>query len=557
VLAALRIQNLAVIDEVEVRFRAGLNVLTGETGAGKSILVDSLHLALGSRAETDVIRTGAEEAVVEALFEGVDFSDRLASLGLPIRGQELLVRRIVARNGRGRAYVNGGLATVTMLEQATRGLAEISGQHEHLSLLDVECQLDLLDSYIGLAKEIASYREAFDALGSAARELEALKTDDAERARRADYLAFQVDEIDRVAPKPGEEKELAALKLRLGSAEKLRAAAVSAEQSIYSAEGAAVESIGAATQRLTEAAVLDPRLDPTLQSLKGALVELEEAARELGRYASSLDADPARLAEVDERIEALKRLARKHGGDLDAVLGRRDAMRAELDGIARHGERLAELAQQVQQRQTRAKELATALTTKRHEGARDLAKLIRSELARLVMANTDLEVRLSRLPELGPKGEDAVDMLISPNAGEELRPLARIASGGELSRIMLAIKRTLARADPVPTHVFDEVDSGIGGAVAEVVGRMLHDASEGRQVLCVTHLPQIAAFADHHYVVRKSRRAGRSVSTVAEVGGDDRTREIARMVAGVEVNPAATAHAEEMIAAARRRLRGP
>lgn len=552
-LAALRVQNLAVIDEVEVRFGPGFNVLTGETGAGKSILVDALQLVLGRRADSDVIRTGADESTVEAIFEGVELADRLLSVGLPAPGPELLVRRTVARGGRGRAWLNGSLVTVALLEQVTRGLVEVSSQHQHLALLDPDVQLDLLDAYGGLGSEVSAYREAFDALAAARRELEALKTDDAERARRADYLSFQIDEIERLDPKPAEDEALAREERRLASAEKLREAAAAAEAALYSGDGAAVEVVGRAAARVAEAAPLDPALEPLAASMKSALVELEEAARSLGRYARGVEADPARLAQIADRRDALRRLGRKHGGELAQVLSRRDAMRVELDGIARHGERLAELNRTVKERTERAGALAQALSERRSVAARSFGRAVRAELARLAMAKTEFEPRLRPAPDLTPRGADALELLISPNPGEEVRPLARVASGGELSRVMLAIRRALMKADPVPTSVFDEVDAGIGGAVAEVVGRMLKDVSAGRQVLCVTHLPQIAAFADRHYAVSKTTRGGRTASTVKALSPEERTFEIARMVAGVEVTSAARAHADSLLQAAKRR----
>lgn len=566
-LTALRIQNFAIIDELEIRFSSGFNVLTGETGAGKSILVDALHLILGGRASGEVIRTGTDEAAVEALFEGVELGDRLAALGLPPGAGELLVRRVIGRNGRSRVWVNGAMATVGILEQVTRGLVDVSGQHEHVSLLNPELHLPLLDGFAGLGGEVARYREAHGQLVARLREKASLATDDAERSRRSDYLAFQLDEIERLDPKPDEEAALEAERKRLANAERLNAAAEQVERALYSGENSVADLLGAALGKLTDSAAIDPAFEPWLVSLRSAKVEVEEAAREMASYSRGIEADPGRLAEIEERRESIKRLCRKHGGDLVVVLERRDAMRAELDGIERHGERLAELEAECAEAGGRALVLARELSAKRQTAADLFAVAVEKELGRLAMAKTLFRVSLARLEPQGEggaqveglrldaRGIDACELLLAPNPGEEPKPLARIASGGELSRVMLAIKRALARIDPVPTYVFDEVDSGIGGAVAESVGRLLKEVSRERQVVTITHLPQIASFADLHFSVEKQVRDERTTSRVVPLNPDARTREIARMLAGVEVTRAALKNAEEMISSSRRRRR--
>ncbi len=577
-LTALRIQSFAIIDELEVRFSSGFNVLTGETGAGKSVLVDALHLVLGGRARAEVLRTGSDEASVEALFEGVELGDRLASLGLPGGSGELLVRRVVHRSGRSRVWINGAMATVGLLEQASRGLVDISGQHEHVSLLEPELHLSLLDGYAGLHGELARYREVFDLFSAKLEERESLAMDDAERVRRLDYLAFQIEEIDRVDPKPGEEEELLQLKRRLASAGKLRAAADEAERSLYSGEESACDQLGKVLTRIAEAASLDPAFAPVARSLRSAQVEMEESARTLSSFARAIDSDPARLAEVEERLEAVKRLTRKHGGDLAKVLARRDEMQKERSGIDRRAERIASLGEECLALGREALARGRELSRRRSQAAKDFAAAVESELARLAMGKTVFQVALEPLSaapvdpceqavvpvtssvdgvSLAERGLDRCELMLSPNPGEAVKPLSRIASGGELSRVMLAVKRALARTDPVPTYVFDEVDSGIGGAVAEVVGRLLKEVSRERQVLCITHLPQIAAYGDQHFTVEKKVREGRTVSRVESLAPPARTHEIARMLAGVEVTPAALRNAEEMLeAAGRRRRRG-
>ncbi len=582
-LTTLRISGFAIVDAVEVSFGPGLNVLTGETGAGKSILVNALHLVLGGRMSGDVLREGAEEAVVEALFElpaGHPVFDRLEAAGVPRPGAgegaprgeaptaELLVRRVAARGGRGRAYVNGALVTASVLAEALRGVVDVSGQHEHVSLLDEATHLSLLDAFAGTdapaergpsAPLLSRYREAYAALATLTRERDGLMKDDAERARRADYLGFQLKELDGLDPKAGEDAALDAERRVLASAERLREAAQGAEALIYGEDGAAAERVGQAVRALAEPAALDPRLGPPLGLLRSALIGLDEAGRELGRYAGLVGGDPERLVALEERLEALKALARKHGGSLEAALARRADMARELQALAGGGERLAALAPLIDAAGAEAATLAGLLGRARRKAAKAFGEAVQQELAGLSMARCRLEVAFAA-PEggvaaggltLGPDGAERAEFLLAPNPGEPPRPLARIASGGELSRILLAVKRTLSRRDPVLTYVFDEVDSGIGGAVAEAMGRVLAEVARGRQVVCITHLPQIAAFADRHHRVEKRVAGGRTTSQVLPLASvEERRLEVARMMAGATVTEAALVHAGALIEAA-------
>ena len=587
-LTTLRISGFAIVDAIEVRFGPGLNVLTGETGAGKSILVNALHLVLGGRMSGEVLRDGAEEAVVEALFElpashrvfarleaaGIAGARRPdAGPGDAAEARELLVRRVATRGGRGRAFVNGELCTLSMLEGALRGLVDVSGQHEHVSLLDPATHLDLLDAWAGLRRGpddpsrppageplAARYRAAHARLAALARERETLAADEGERARRADYLAFQLAELDRADPRPGELEALEDERRVLASAEKLREAARGAEALAYGEEGSASERVAQAARALAEAALLDRRLEPTLALLRSAAIELEEAGRELGRYAEAVGGDPERLAAVEDRLELLRALSRKHGGSLDAAVARRAEMREELARLRGGGERLGALEGELAVAGQEAARLARELSAAREKAARAFAAAVRGGLEPLAMGRCRLEVALlpceAGVPvdgmTLGPDGAERAELLIAPNPGEPPRPLARIASGGELSRVLLAVKRTLARKDPVSTYVFDEVDAGIGGAVAEAMGRVLAEASRGRQVLCVTHLPQVAAFADLHHRVEKRVAAGRThAAVIALEAEEDRRREVARMMAGATITDAALAHAAALIDAAR------
>jgi DNA repair protein RecN (Recombination protein N) len=550
-LELLRVRAFAIIEELEVHFASGFNVLTGETGAGKSILVDALHLVLGGRAQADSVRTGAEEAEVQALFrprDPVACDARLRDLGLPAAGSELVVRRTVQREGRSRAWVNGALATAGQLQAATRGLLDISGQHEHVGLLDAALHLDLLDAHAQLGELRGRFGQAFASLAEAEKARAQLDSDESHRAERADWLEFQLDELEKTAPQPGEDERLAQERRVLAAAEKLRAGAEEAEAVLAEAQPAK------AAKRLEEMASIDPALEKLAQTVRGAAAELDEAARELSRYAGRVGGDPQRLEELDERIEVLRRLARKHGGTLASALQRRDQMRAELASLANHDEELARREAEVQRLAAVARALADALSEKRRAAAGAFSKAVAQELTALGMARSEISVRFNPAVEgaiagMGPSGLETAELLLSPNPGEELRPLSRIASGGELSRVLLAVKRVLAESDPVDAYLFDEVDAGIGGATADAVGRALAAVARRRQVVCITHLPQIAVFAGKHLTVEKEVLKGRTHSRVASVDGDDRVRELARLLSGTGTD-VALKHARELLAAA-------
>ena len=567
-LELLRVKAFAIIDELEVHFASGFNVLTGETGAGKSILVDALHLVLGGRAQADSVRTGAEEAEVQALFRPRDpaaCDARLLTLGLPAAGGELVVRRTVQREGRSRAFVNGALATAAQLQQATRGLLDISGQHEHVGLLDAALHLDLLDAHAALGALRADYAAAFAALSGAERVRAQLDSDEEQRAQRADWLKFQLDELVKADPRPGEDEQLAQERRVLAAAEKLRAGAEETEGLLADAGAAR------AAKKLEEMAAIDPALGKLAQAVRGAASELDEAVRELSKYGSRSEGDPQRLEELDERIEVLRKIARKHGGTLALALLKQEEMSRELAMLENHDEELSRRAEEVQRLSAVARALAEKLSAKRRAAASGFSKAVAGELAALGM-KSELDVRFTMVADgaleetalpatggarqrgaliagLGARGLETAELLLSPNPGEELRPLARIASGGELSRVLLAVKRVLAESDPVDAYLFDEVDAGIGGATADAVGRALSAVARRRQVICITHLPQIAVFAGKHLTVAKEVSKGRTHSRVAPVEGEDRIRELARLLSGKTTEVALT-HARELLAAA-------
>ena len=565
-LELLRVRAFAIIDELEAHFAPGFNVLTGETGAGKSILVDALHLVLGGRAQAEAVRTGADEAEVQALFRPRDpaaTDARLSSLGLPAAGAELVVRRTVQREGRSRAWVNGALATAAQLSQATCGLLDISGQHEHVGLLDAQTHLSMLDGYAGLSR--GEYEAAFAALADAERERARLDSDESARAERASFLRYQLDELEKAEAKPGEDEALAQERRVLAAAEKLRGGAEEAEALLRSGDEAAVVAASRACKRLDELAGIDPALAAVAAAVRGAAAELDEAARTLSRYAGRAGGDPQRLEAIDERLELLRRLSRKHGGSLAAALQRQETMKTELQSLDHHDEALAAAETRVRELSGKALRLGRALSEKRRSAAAGFSRAVAAELASLGMARTEISVRFGPPGEggipaegemLGPRGLESAELLLSPNPGEELRPLARIASGGELSRVLLAVKRVLADADDVDTYLFDEVDAGIGGATADAVGRALSAVARGRQVICITHLPQIAVFAERHQVAEKEIRRGRTHSRVAAVEGEARVEELARLLSG-QATPVALEHARELLEKARTRRPAP
>jgi len=534
----LSIRNLAVIDRLELEFEPGLNVLTGETGAGKSILVGAVGLLVGGRASGDLVRTGEDQAAVEAVFEDA-------------AGAELVVRRdISAQSGRSRAFLNGALTSSSALRDAAGHLVDLHGQHEHQLLLDPAAHLDLLDAFAGVQPEREQVSAAFDRLQSLTAERDRLGVDMRERARREEYLQFQLGEIRRAAPKPGEDEELATSRLVLGNAERLQRLCADAYTGLYEGDGAALPSLAAVWKRVGELAAIDPQFQPYVAARDAIKSQLEDLAYFLRSYSSEFDASPERLQEVEDRLAVLERLKKKHGPSLQDVIDTESTLARELESLERSDERAAELDTAIARARAEYLRHAEALSARRQAAAQEFSDRLEASLADLAMARTRCEVRFA--PSRGPeswsaRGTDEAEFYISPNQGEDLRPLARIASGGELSRLMLALK-TLASTDaPGKTLIFDEVDAGIGGAVADVVGARLRELAGECQVLCITHLPQIAAYGGTHYRIEKALKDGRTVTSVTRLGVREREEELARMIAGAEVSASVRASAREML----------
>jgi DNA repair protein RecN (Recombination protein N) len=555
-LLGLRIQNFTVVDEVEVAFGAGLTVLTGETGAGKSILVDALGLLLGARADASVVRAGAEEASVEAVFQTTAaLRERLAALGLPDTGDEVSVRRVVGRTGRGRVHVNGALAGVGLLGQLFSGLLDIAGQHAHVALFQPSFQRTLLDRGPAVAVSREAYREAYCALVAVDRELLSLG-EEAAGENRLDFLRFQLEEVERLAPLPDEQVRLEEERRRLMSVEKLRLSAQEAEACLTEEEGAQA-SAGRARAAVEEALRQDAQLLRAVSALRTASAELDEAAAALRQYLSGLEADPERLAQVEERLDALHRLCRKHGTDVPGLIARAASLKAEVQALMGRSEVLDRLRSRRSSLESRAWEAARTLRTERERAASALGRSVRSVLSELALKGARFRVEVAAADALGTEGADDVEFLFSANPGEPERPLQKVASGGEASRLLLALRRVFLERDACETVVLDEADAGVGGAVADAVGRLVHEVAQGRQVLCVTHLPQVAAHADTHLLVQKVLTRGRAASLVTSLApGGPRVAEVARMLSGVKVSEAALQAAEALLRGAEAKVQG-
>ncbi len=562
-LVSLQVRDLAIIDSVEVTFGPGLNVVTGETGAGKSILVDALSLTLGGRAKVDLVRSGATQSEVTALFDvrgRKALAARLTDAGIEW-DDELTVRRIVASEkggGRSRAYINGRMVSLTQLTQLTAGLADVASQHEHQSLSDPLTHLALLDASAGLDGLRGEVGAAHAALADASHQLDALLRELRSKTDREDLLRYQVKEIDDVGLKPGDEESLVIERDRLRHASRLREGAVSAEETLYGGDAAAIDQIGHARTTVEELWRLDPSLAPVLQSLDDARAQIEDAARTLGRYARTVHSDPERLAELDDTLQKLGRLKRKYGASVGEILAFRARAAADLDNLAQGESRVQELERAVEKARERATERARVLSAERKRAAVRLGESISRELASLGMGGARVVVDVTPASlaagdlsidgaRLGPSGLDRVEFLIAPNKGEEPRPLRKIASGGELSRALLATKQVLTEVGDAGMYVFDEVDTGVGGAVAEVMGQKLKAVSRRNQALVITHLPQIAVYAARHYVVDKKIVGDRTVSSVRQLKESERAEEVARMLGGLKVTEKTRAAAREMI----------
>ena len=557
-LAELRLENYAVIDNVAVEFAPGLNLLTGETGAGKSILIDALALLLGEKASTEVIRSGAERAVVSAVFE-VESQKTIARIlaenGIDTEDESLILRREVAVGGKGRVFINNQPATVTVLRQLAPCLATIHAQNESLASFDAAARLELLDGYADTQLKATSV--AFGQWKEIGRRITELEHDEQDRLRLLDLWTFQKREIEEAKPQPGEDERLEAEKRVLANAEKIYGAAMNAFDLLYEGPSSTSSSLRAAQKHIEELARYEPKFQEALAAIDSARISVEDVGATLRDYAGGIQASPEHLAEVEDRLALLDRLKRKYGSTLDDVIRLGEEVSRKLSEMENKDEILARLRKELAQAAQEYMAAARAISKKRCEAARRLEKLVEAEVNDLAMKSS-FHIEVSGTDEernWAASGFDQVVYLIATNLGDPMRPLEQIASGGELSRVMLALKacvETGARksvARTPRTLVFDEIDTGIGGRAAEAVGKKLKALSRGNQVLCVTHLPQIATFADHHYLIEKRVSGQRTKTTVRLITGEERTEEVARMLSGAKLTETSRKHAEQMLKA--------
>jgi DNA repair protein RecN (Recombination protein N) len=564
-LIELRVENYAVIDNVVVEFSPGLNLLTGETGAGKSILIDALALLMGEKASPEVVRHGAEKAIIAAVFEADPnmVAEALEANGIGANGAELILRREIAANGKGRVFVNNQPATVQALKQIAPRLAAIHAQNESIMAFDALARLALLDAYAATDREPVG--TAFAQWNAIRNQIAELQRDERDRERLLDLWRFQKQEIETAQLQPDEDQKLLAEKRVLANSEKIYGAAMSAYDALYDGETSAAVLMRAACKQVEELARYDEKFAELKAALDSARLTAEDAGITLRDYAEGIDASPERLSEVEDRLALIERLKRKYGQTVDEIIAFAQDVSRKLDQIENKDELLKQLRADLAKAATEYLKAARTLSKLRYEAAKRLEKLVEAEINDLAMkARFRIEVSgADDETNWAPTGFDAVQYLISANPGEPLGAIEHIASGGELSRVMLALKATVEggkaklnlansghRPENLRTLVFDEIDAGIGGRAAEAVGRKLKSLAQNNQVLCVTHLPQIASFADHHYLIEKRESNGRTRTTVGLLAGKDRTEEIARMLSGAKLTQESLKNAEAMIRAA-------
>ncbi len=551
-LIELRIRDYAVIHDLTLELGPGLSALSGETGAGKSIIVGALSLLLGERASSDTVRTGAERALVEAVFDVSTYPKlraQLNDLGIEVEDGLLILRREVAAVGRNRAWINESPATVRTVGELGRSLVDLHGQHEHQTLLRKDTQRHILDAFGEAEQDASAVEEAFGVLSKLEAQLKELQEHRRELASRVDFLRFQMRELEEADVQPGEEEALSEESGRLENSEELLGETTRIHAELYSAEGAVTEKVSALAQTLARLKEWDPALDGLHEELQEAYHALVEVGRDLSNYVGGLRHDPGRLEEVRSRLDLIHSLKRKYGPTSEDVIASRDRVRAELDEVEDGGWDEDTLAADVERTRSTLAAAATRLSEKRREAATRLEKEVEALLPDLGLPAGTFKVQMDTLPEVNSRGAESIEFLVSVNAGFPPTSLARVASGGELSRVMLTLKAILAQVDQVPTLVFDEIDAGIGGQVASLVAAKLKDVARYHQVFVVTHLPQLASRARSHLLVEKNESEGLAETAVRGLTGDARVREIARMLGGDPESETSRDHAREMLAA--------
>lgn len=567
-LRELRIREFALIEEISIEFCPGFNVLTGETGAGKSIIIDALALLVGARAQSEQLRSGASEAVIEGSFDLPNFRELLDFMEIAGLSQDsdqfLLLRRHLLREGKSKAYINGTLVSLSTLRNVGDYLVDIQGQHQSQSLLEPRRQLELLDYFAGHREEVNQLQHIYQRIQKIQKELENSRRDPGDREKRREFLEFQRAEIEAARLRPDEEEELIAERDLMANAEKLFQLCESVLGKTYNEPGAAMSSISSAMATLKGGTVIDLRLVSPLEALQLAMIHLEEAASFLKTYQGKIDFDSGRLEELELRLSVIAKLKRKYGGFISDILNYHREILREIEEIQGRAEREATIFSEQQELLQEMGKIAREISYSRESGARSLGEQVQGELRQLGMPESLFRVELSDLEDptgelvvgnkryqASPRGIDGIGFLFSSNLGESLKPLSKIISGGELSRVVLALKTVLAALDEIPTLVLDEVDAGLSGGMAEVIGRKLSYSGRQRQVLCITHLPQIAVFGGAHFRVEKGPQGGRTLAKVKCLKEAERVNEIARMLGDKGISKTPLIHATEILSQAR------
>lgn len=546
-LTSLKIENVAIIESAAIEFGCGLNVLTGETGAGKSIVIDSINAILGERTSRDIIRTGAQSAKVYAVFEDVNAKVRkfLDENGIDCDDGVLIINRTLSREGKNVCRLNGTPVTVSMLREIGSELIDIHGQHDNQALLSPEKHCGFVDSFAGNAEIIADYREKYGRLCEVRSKLKKLTTDESSKSQRIDFLTYQIDELEKAEITPGERDELKARKTLINNSQKVIESLNVAYEALK-ADGAGIDMITDAESEISDASAYMEALGEASEKITDIRYELEDIAETVRDAMSEVDFDQSELEEIDERLDLLYRLSKKYGNTEEEMLEYLEKAKTELDNIAFSEEKVKELQKQEKEALAETEAAAKKLTESRKTAGEKLSEAICSELEFLDMPNVRFVVKCDDIG-LTENGKDEIEFLISANVGEEPKPLAKIASGGELSRIMLAIKNVLAEADGVDTMIFDEIDTGVSGRAAQKIAMKLRSASKGRQVICVTHLAQIAAQGDVHLYISKSVSDGKTYTNIKSLIEEDRVAEIARIMGGMEITKLQLESAREML----------
>ncbi len=547
-LEELHIKNFAIIDDLIIKFKRGMNVFTGETGAGKSIIVDALELIVGGKSEPEMIRSGYDESEIEALFDisGLDaLIQKLKELGL-YNDEGLIVRRVISKSGKSRAFINGKSSPVSLLKEIGTMLVDIHGQHQHQSLLRSETHIDYVDKFGGITELREKFSKLYYEYQRIKEDIIKLQESEKMKSERIDFLNFQIREIEEAKLEADEEDKLKTEKSILANAEKFISLAKEGSENLYSKDGSVIEVLNILKKKTAELTKIDSSLGEVEASLESVIAQLNDVAAFLQKYGEKFHYDPGRLDEIESRLALIGRLKKKYGGSVDAILNRLQELKKELLTIEMAGEQLEQLKEEGQRIYDEMKKEAEKLTRIRIETSKKLKKGIESELKELGMEKAIFNVAFKET-DFSPYGKDSVEFLLSTNPGEEVKPLSMVVSGGELSRIMLALKNVLTHYSDIPVLIFDEIDTGIGGAIAEVVGKKLRNVASKHQVLCVTHLPQIACYATSHFSVSKVQERGRTVTRVKLLDEAERIDELARMLSGRELTRKSREYAKELL----------